>query len=76
MKRLVITLTLALSGALCAHAADPAPNGITLPEGYKDLLGQDQKPYGKDASFTQECVACHTPVKDNDWVFTHPVRLP
>ena len=43
---------------------------------YARWLGQDQRPYGKDASFAQACVACHTPVKDNDWVFTHPVRLP
>ncbi|MFM2065241.1 MAG: hypothetical protein RLZZ584_150 [Pseudomonadota bacterium] len=163
MNRLLIVLTLALSGALPVQAAEPAPNGITLPEGYKDWrllsthfrtenntiravlgndvaikaaregktnpwpegavlakmvwkarkhekwetamepgdfvhaefmtknsakfastggwgyarwLGQDQKPYGKDAGFTQECVGCHTPVKDNDWVYTHPVKLP
>lgn len=44
--------------------------------GYARWLGMDQKPYGKDASFVQECVGCHTPVKDRDWVFTHPVKLP
>ena len=44
--------------------------------GYARWVGLDQKPYGKDASFAQECVGCHTPVKDNDWVFTHPVKLP
>ena len=44
--------------------------------GYARWLGTDQKPYGKDANFAQECVGCHTPVKDNDWVFTHPVKLP
>jgi hypothetical protein len=44
--------------------------------GYARWLGQEQKPYGKDASFVQECVGCHTPVKDRDWVFTHPVKLP
>lgn len=44
--------------------------------GYARWLGQDQRPYGKDASFSQECVGCHTPVKDRDWVYTHPVRLP
>ncbi|MFM2068378.1 MAG: hypothetical protein RLZZ584_3287 [Pseudomonadota bacterium] len=36
----------------------------------------DQKPYGKDVNFVQECVGCHTPVKDRDWVYTHPVKLP
>ena len=44
--------------------------------GYARWLGMDQKPYGKDASFVQECVGCHTPVKDNDWVYTHPAPIP
>lgn len=44
--------------------------------GYARWLGKDQKPYGEDASFAEECVACHTPVKDNDYVFTHPAPLP
>jgi len=35
-----------------------------------------QAPYGKDANFVQECFGCHTPVKANDWVFTHPAKLP
>ena len=39
-------------------------------------VGAEQKPYGKDANFVQECFGCHTPVKDRDWVFTHPVKLP
>lgn len=44
--------------------------------GYARWLGLDQKPYGKDSSFSQECVACHTPVKDNDYVFTTPAVMP
>ena len=44
--------------------------------GFARWLGVDQKPYGKDANFVQECFACHTPVKDNDYVFTHPAKLP
>ena len=44
--------------------------------GYARWLGMEQKPYGKDANFVQECVGCHTPVKDRDWVFTHPIKLP
>ena len=39
-------------------------------------LGKEQKPYGNDASFVQECLACHDQVKDNDSVFTHPLPLP
>ena len=163
MKKTLAALALSLAATLPAGAADPAPNGITLPEGYKDwrllsvhqrsdnttlraVLGNDiaikaaregqtnpwpkgailgklvfkgvkhekfeaalepgafvhaefmikdaekfaatggwgyarwvgaeQKPYGKDASFVAECQGCHTPVKDKDWVFTHPVKLP
>ena len=44
--------------------------------GFARWLGKDQTPYGKDASFVQECFGCHTPVKGNDYVFTHPVLLP
>lgn len=44
--------------------------------GFARWLGQDQKPYGKDAGFVQECFGCHTPVRGNDYVFTHPVVLP
>jgi len=44
--------------------------------GYARWLGLQQKPYGKDQQFSQECVACHTPVKDRDYVFTTPVTLP
>ena len=44
--------------------------------GYARWLGKEQKPYGETADFAQECVGCHTPVKDRDWVFTHPVTLP
>lgn len=44
--------------------------------GFARWVGQGQEPYGKDAGFVQECFGCHTPVKDNDYVFTHPVVLP
>jgi hypothetical protein len=44
--------------------------------GYARWVGMDQKPYGKDAGFVQECHGCHTPMKDNDYVFTHPAQLP
>lgn len=44
--------------------------------GYARWTGMDQKPYGQDANFAQECVACHTPVKGNDWVYTHPAVMP
>ncbi len=44
--------------------------------GFARWLGKDQKPYGKDANFVQECFGCHQPVKDRDWVFTEPAALP
>ena len=44
--------------------------------GFARWTGMEQKPYGKDSSFVQECYSCHLPVKDNDYVFTHPSTLP
>ena len=44
--------------------------------GYARWRGMELEPYGKDASFVQECVACHTPVKNNDYVFTKLSTLP
>jgi hypothetical protein len=31
-------------------------------------------PYGKDILFSTECVNCHRPMKDNDYVFTLPIK--
>ncbi len=44
--------------------------------GWARWVGKDQKPYGKDADFSQECITCHTPVKDRNWVFTTPAFFP
>jgi len=44
--------------------------------GFARWVGLEQQPYGKDAGFVSECFGCHTPVKDNDYVFTHPASLP
>jgi hypothetical protein len=55
---------------------DPKKHAATGSWGYARWTGLDQKPYGKDANFAQECVACHTPVKGQDWVFTRPARFP
>ena len=44
--------------------------------GFARWKGLDQKPYGKDAQFVQECFGCHTRVSNNDHVFTHPAPLP
>ena len=34
----------------------------------------DLVPYGKTAAFANECMSCHAPMKDNDHVFTMPIR--
>jgi hypothetical protein len=36
----------------------------------------EQKPYGEKPDFVQECFGCHTPMRDNDYVFTSPSVLP
>jgi hypothetical protein len=34
----------------------------------------DLAPYGRTKFFASECVSCHAPMKDNDHVFTMPIR--
>lgn len=43
--------------------------------GWARWRGPDLKPYGATATFTTECVSCHKPLKDNDFVFTKPLYL-
>lgn len=43
--------------------------------GWARWKGNDLKPYGDSANFDQECIACHNPVKHNDYVFTTPLHL-
>jgi len=42
--------------------------------GWARWRGAGLTPYGKDAGFSAECVGCHTPVRDSDYVFTMPLR--
>ena len=62
------------------HAEFMVKDAAKYPEtggwGFARWKGLDQQPYGEDAGFVQECFACHTPVKDNDYVFTRPAALP
>lgn len=55
---------------------DPKKYASTGGWGFARWIGREQKPFGKDAGFVQECFACHQPVKDNDFVFTVPAALP
>ena len=45
-----------------------------LGSGWARWRGADLKPYGKDANFVDECVGCHRPLDDTNYVFTEPVR--
>jgi hypothetical protein len=44
--------------------------------GFARFVGNTLTPYGKDAGFVGECFACHTPVANNDYLFTHLVETP
>ncbi len=46
----------------------------TLGWGWARWRGADLKPYGKDADFARECVGCHRPLRDSNYVFTEPIR--
>ena len=46
----------------------------TLGWGWARWRGADLKPYGKDASFSSECVGCHRALGNTDYVFTAPIR--
>lgn len=41
--------------------------------GWARWWGADHTPHGKDATFAQECIGCHLPVRNSDYVFTIPV---
>lgn len=44
--------------------------------GFARWIGREQTPYGQDADFVKECYGCHMPMKENDYVFTHPAMIP
>jgi hypothetical protein len=46
----------------------------TLGWGWARWRGADLKPYGKDGKFVDECVGCHRPLSDTNYVFTEPIR--
>ncbi|MGA7158409.1 MAG: cytochrome P460 family protein [Acidobacteriaceae bacterium] len=41
--------------------------------GFARFKGDALKPYGKGPHFDNECLGCHEPVKDNDYVYTLPL---
>ena len=44
--------------------------------GFARFVGNELKPYGKDATFVGECFGCHLPVADNDYLFTKYAKTP
>lgn len=44
--------------------------------GYARWVGEKLEPFGDDERFVEQCVACHTPVKNRDWVYTTPAVFP
>jgi hypothetical protein len=55
---------------------DAKKYGSTGGWGFARFVGNDLKPYGKDATFVGECFGCHTPVADNDYLFTKIAPTP
>jgi Haem-binding domain/Cytochrome P460 len=53
---------------------DSQKYAATLGWGWGRWRGADLKPYGKDATFISECVECHSPLRNTDYVFTEPIR--
>lgn len=43
--------------------------------GWARWKGDDLRPYGNTVNFTTECISCHSPVRDNDNIFTIPLDL-
>jgi len=41
--------------------------------GWGRWRGLDLKPYGKDATYVNECTGCHLPVRGDDNVYTQPI---
>lgn len=44
--------------------------------GFARFMGNELKPYGRDAGFVNECFGCHMPVANNDYLFTKMVKTP
>jgi hypothetical protein len=42
--------------------------------GFARWIGGSLRPFGANASFTDECAACHAPMRHNDFVFTFPLE--
>ena len=52
---------------------DAAKYASTKGWGWARWKGAGLKPYGTDAAFSEECIGCHAPLRDSDFVFTAPI---
>jgi len=52
---------------------DSKKYAATLGWGWSRCRGASLAPYGKDASFSDECVGCHRPLANTDYLFTAPI---
>lgn len=52
---------------------DSKKYGATKNWGFARFRGVDLKPYGASPAFADECVGCHNPVRNSDYVYTIPV---
>ena len=53
---------------------DKSKYANTLGWGWARWRGAELTPYGKDQNFVDECVGCHRPLEDTNYVFTEPIR--
>ena len=42
--------------------------------GWAEWEGTQLKPYGDNPGFSRECLSCHAPLRQNDYVFTMPIQ--
>jgi hypothetical protein len=55
-------------------ARDSEKYRSTVGWGWGRWLGPDLKPDGKTSDLRNACIDCHTPVRNNDYVFTTPIK--
>jgi hypothetical protein len=41
--------------------------------GWAEWEGTELRPYGEGPDFARECVTCHSPLRNNDYVYTSPI---
>jgi mono/diheme cytochrome c family protein len=53
---------------------DASKYAATQGWGFGRWKGDNLAPYGKNKAFANECTSCHTPMAENDHVYTMPIR--